>query len=130
MNAIRIAAVILALGYASSLPAADTPKTQSTKNENKDAVKAEPKADTKAAEPKDTDKAVEPKKTTERDSGHRERKADTPPAQTTPAPNMRPTDPLNPDPMRPGTPPTFPRNESSPQTPVKPTDPTAPTIVK
>jgi hypothetical protein len=108
MKAIRIVAVIIAMGYATSLPAADTNKTDTKQSKTK----------------KDsTTKTDSKKKKTEAEST-RERKSDD-------GPNVRSVDPLHPDPTRPGTPPTFPpRNEASPKTPVKPTDPTAPTIVK
>jgi hypothetical protein len=41
------------------------------------------------------------------------------------SPTLNPTDPTNPDPMRPGTPPVTPRPLGSDQ--VKPADPTKPT---
>ena len=125
MRAIRIATVVLAMGYASQVPAADTPKEQTKSTAKKQATKTAPKKTTETEKSSTGDQGAAKQQDSERG-----RKTESAPATTNPAPNMRPVDPLNPDPMRPGTPPTFPRNPSSPQTPVKPTDPTAPTTVK
>ena len=46
MKAIRIAAVIIAMGYASQLPAADTAKAQTKSTAKKQATKTAPKKTT------------------------------------------------------------------------------------